>query len=93
MVAVALAVPAPVRVAVFVAVLRRAQPRRAITQEHGVLLLGMLREAEPKLRHGEPVSLRFKRGRFMRQLKTALRPHPEFFGKFHLAYHPVVCIL
>src|SRR4051812_19423649 len=48
----------------------------------------MLSQAEPKLRHREPVGLGFKGGRFLRELETALRPRPEFVGKFHLSYHP-----
>jgi hypothetical protein len=48
----------------------------------------MLGQAEPKLRHGEPVRLRLKRGRILCQLEAALRPRPEFFGKFHRSYDP-----
>ena len=86
---IVLAVAVAVRVAVFVAVVVTAKLRRGATQESGVLLLGMLRQAEPKLRHGQPMGLSFKRGRFLRQLEAALRPSPEFFGKFH--YHPAAC--
>jgi hypothetical protein len=88
----AFALAIPVRVAVFVAIVLHAQSRRGTTQELGILLLGMLGQAEPQLRHGEPVRLGLKGGRFLRQLEAALRTRPEFVGKFHLSYHPSVGI-
>jgi hypothetical protein len=38
--------------------------------------------------------LGFKHGRFLRQLEATLRPHPEFFGKFHVFLPPrlLACI-
>ena len=52
----------------------------------------MLRQAEPKLSHGKPMRLRFKHGRTLRKLEAALRPYPEFLGKFHVFSHPVTCM-
>ena len=71
-----------VRLAVFVAVLAVFR-RYLATEKHGVLFLGVLGEAEPQLRHGEPMSLRLKRRRFLRELEAPLRSGPEFFRKFH----------
>lgn len=53
-------------------------------QELRVLLFCMLGEAEPELRHREPVGLRLQCGRFLRKLQAALGPCPEFFREFHV---------